>query len=110
MRQNAEVLPKSPRIGPLHEERPYPKSAEGYGRKGCGPRASALARFFPAAGHRLLLFGGCGLGYSALGLRESAGVRLLPCWLSGIPGTSAVLKCNASYGVDRLPVLLPMRP
>ena len=59
MCQSAKVLPNSPRIGPLHKGGPHSKPAESYGRKDRGPRASALTCVLPAAGHWLLLFGGC---------------------------------------------------
>ena len=57
MRHSAEVLPKSPRIGLLHEGRPHSKSAEGHGRKDRCPRASALTCVLPAVGHTMLLRG-----------------------------------------------------
>ena len=110
MRQSAEALPKSPRIRPLHEGRPHPKPAEGHGRKDRGPRASALTCVVPAAGHRLLPFGGCWHGYPTLGLRTSAGVRLLPCRWSKRPGTTAMLLRGLRYDTDRIPALLPIRP
>ena len=105
MRQGTEVLPKSPWIGPLDEGTPGPKSAAGYGGNGHGLRASALTCVLPAAGHRLLLFGGWWPGCPALGLRTSARVRLLSCRWAKRPGTNAVLLRGASYVTDRLPAL-----
>ena len=64
LRQSAEVLPKIPRIGPLHEGEFLSKSAEGYGKTSRGPRASALTCVLPEQ--------------PTLGLRPSARVRLLP--------------------------------
>ena len=109
MRQGAEVLPKRPRIGPLHEGGPHSKPAEGYGRKDRGPRARALTCVLSAAGDWLLHFGGL-WRVPDTGLQMSARVRLLPCGRSKRPGTSAILSRGVDYGADRQFASLPIRP
>ena len=110
MRQGAEVLPKSPKIGPLHAGGPHPKFAEGYGRKDRAQRSSALTCVLSAAGHWLLRLCGCWRECLTLGLRTNARMRLLPCRRSKRPGTSAILSRGADYGADRQFALLLIRP
>ena len=90
MRQGAEVLPESPRIGPLHEGRPHPKSAESHAER------TVVRGLAPSPVSSLLLAIGCsssaGAGWGAL--RWVCGRALeCGCFPVGYRGDQGPVRC-----------------